>query len=66
MANGDAFLACWYVTLKDVQVGAADGGMDDFDYGISSVLDLWLGLVLELDRVFATVYKGFHNGRLSL
>lgn len=66
MADGGAFVARRHVALQDVQVGAADGGVDDLDDGVGRLLDGRLGLVLELDGVLTAVDEGFHGGCLCL
>lgn len=63
VSDGGPFLTCWHVTLKDMQVGAADGGVDDFDYSVSGFLNGRLRLVLKLDGIFAAKDECFHAER---
>ena len=44
--NGNPFLACWNMSLEDMEVGATDGGILDLDDRIRGFLDVGDGFIL--------------------
>ncbi len=52
------------VALEDVQVGAADGGLDDFDDGVARRADFGLGSLFERFFSGSVIDERFHESLL--
>src|SRR4051794_25982027 len=65
MAQDIAFLHRRNDAIEDVQIGTTNGAGRDLDYGVASILDLWVWHALASDVVLAVPSQGLHARSVS-